>query len=276
MMADTKISNLTALAAAPDSGDFFAIVDTSASATKKLAAAYLPALGGTLAQFAATTSAQLAGVISDETGTDALVFANTPTLVTPILGVATATSINKVAITAPATSATLTIADGKTLTVNDNVTLGGGTDTVPELRLGPYLSPPYESFGWAIQNNNSDGGRRWLHARYNANIARFGFSNESTGSVTQECLYLHVNGHIGAGTGSDNAQLTVDQSDASGAAPVLSLDQADTDQDFIDFVGTVGTGNATNISTDAAGVYAGRMQITVNGTRRWLNFYADA
>jgi hypothetical protein len=276
MMADTKISNLTALAAAPDSGDFFAIVDTSASATKKLAAAYLPALGGTLAQFAATTSAQLAGVISDETGTDALVFANTPTLVTPILGVATATSINKVAITAPATSATLTIADGKTLTVNDNVTLGGGTDTVPELRLGPYLSPPYESFGWAIQNNNSDGGRRWLHARYNANIARFGFSNESTGEAQQECLYLHVNGHIGAGTGSDNAQLTVDQSDASGAAPVLSLDQADTDQDFIDFVGTSSTGNATNISTDAAGVYAGRMQITVNGTRRWLNFYADA
>lgn len=41
---------------------------------------------GTLAQFAATTSAQLASVISDETGTGALVFANTPTLVTPVLG----------------------------------------------------------------------------------------------------------------------------------------------------------------------------------------------
>ena len=41
---------------------------------------------GTLAQFAATTSAQLAGVISDETGTGALVFANSPTLVTPALG----------------------------------------------------------------------------------------------------------------------------------------------------------------------------------------------
>lgn len=44
---------------------------------------------GTLAQFAATTSAQLAGVISDETGTGALVFANTPTLVSPILGTPT-------------------------------------------------------------------------------------------------------------------------------------------------------------------------------------------
>lgn len=49
--------------------------------------------GGTLAQFAATTSAQLAGVISDETGSGALVFASTPTLVTPVLGAATGTSI---------------------------------------------------------------------------------------------------------------------------------------------------------------------------------------
>lgn len=70
---------------------------------------------GNLSQFAATTSAQLAGVISDETGSGALVFATSPTLVTPVLGVATATSINKVAITAPATSATLTLANGSTL-----------------------------------------------------------------------------------------------------------------------------------------------------------------
>ena len=47
-----------------------------------------------LSVFASTTAAELAGIISDETGTGALVFANTPTLVTPVLGVATATSIN--------------------------------------------------------------------------------------------------------------------------------------------------------------------------------------
>lgn len=41
---------------------------------------------GTLAQFASTTSAQLATVISDETGSGALVFATSPTLVTPALG----------------------------------------------------------------------------------------------------------------------------------------------------------------------------------------------
>lgn len=41
---------------------------------------------GTLAQFAATTSAQLAGVLSDETGSGSAVFATSPTLVTPALG----------------------------------------------------------------------------------------------------------------------------------------------------------------------------------------------
>jgi len=47
------------------------------------------------------------------------------TLTTPVLGVASATSINKVAITAPATSATLTIADGATLTASANATVSG-------------------------------------------------------------------------------------------------------------------------------------------------------
>jgi hypothetical protein len=38
-----------------------------------------------LSQFAATTSAQLAGVISDETGTGALVFGTSPTIATPVI-----------------------------------------------------------------------------------------------------------------------------------------------------------------------------------------------
>lgn len=46
-----------------------------------------------ISALAATSSAELAGVISDETGTGALVFANTPTLVTPEIGAATGTSL---------------------------------------------------------------------------------------------------------------------------------------------------------------------------------------
>jgi hypothetical protein len=80
---------------------------------------------GTLGQFAATTSSQLAGVISDETGSGSLVFAISPSLTTPTLGVASATTINKVTLTAPATGSTLTIADGKILTVSNTLTFTG-------------------------------------------------------------------------------------------------------------------------------------------------------
>ena len=78
-----------------------------------------------LSFFASTTSAQLAGVLSDETGTGSAVFATSPSLTTPSLGVASATSVNKVAITAPATGSTLTIADGKTLTASNTLAFAG-------------------------------------------------------------------------------------------------------------------------------------------------------
>jgi phage-related tail fiber protein len=51
---------------------------------------------GPLAQFASTTSAQLAGVISDETGTGQLVFNNGPLLVAPSIGIATGVSFNSI------------------------------------------------------------------------------------------------------------------------------------------------------------------------------------
>ena len=62
---------------------------TLADGDTTLQAGTMATTGGTLAQFAATTSSQLAGVISDETGSGALVFATSPTLVTPLLGTPT-------------------------------------------------------------------------------------------------------------------------------------------------------------------------------------------
>lgn len=54
--------------------------------------------------------------------------ATSPSFTTPTLGVATATSINKMAITAPATSSTLAVADGKTFTSSNTITLAAGAD----------------------------------------------------------------------------------------------------------------------------------------------------
>ncbi len=52
-----------------------------------------------------------------------------PTLVTPNIGIATATSVNKITITAPATGATLTIPDGVTLNAGTGGTLGSNAFT---------------------------------------------------------------------------------------------------------------------------------------------------
>ena len=74
------------------------------------------AVAGNLSQFAATTSAQLASVISDETGSGALCFATSPTLVTPALGTpssGTLTSCTGLPIVA-GTTGTLSIARGGT------------------------------------------------------------------------------------------------------------------------------------------------------------------
>jgi hypothetical protein len=73
-----------------------------------------------------TTSAQLATAISDETGTGVVVFNNSPTLITPTLGAALATSIN--GLTISSSTGTLTIANGKTLTASNTLTFTG-TDT---------------------------------------------------------------------------------------------------------------------------------------------------
>jgi hypothetical protein len=78
------------------------------------------------ATFLATpSSANLAALLTDETGSGANVFATSPTLVTPTLGDASATTLNKVTITAPISSATLTIANGKTLTASNSLTFTG-------------------------------------------------------------------------------------------------------------------------------------------------------
>jgi hypothetical protein len=70
---------------------------------------------GGLANFASTITYGGVTLTAAVTGTGKMVLDTSLILVTPVLGVATATSINKLTVTAPATSATLTVADGASL-----------------------------------------------------------------------------------------------------------------------------------------------------------------
>lgn len=85
-----------------------------------------------LSQFAATTSVQLLGVISDETGTGSLVFATSPTLVTPALG--TPSALVGTNITGTATAFT-----ASNVTTNANLT-GHITSTGNAAVLGSFTS----------------------------------------------------------------------------------------------------------------------------------------
>ena len=116
------------------------IYGAAAGATTRLAG---PTVNGTYELSSIpTASVAVAPTWVLATGTGSPVRATTPTLVTPVLGVATATSINKVTITAPTTSATLTLVTGSSLitvgafaltltsTAATNATFPAGTNTL--------------------------------------------------------------------------------------------------------------------------------------------------
>lgn len=131
-------------------------------------------------------SGTLTALGNTQTGSGALVGATSPTLVTPILGVASATSLNKVAITAPATGATITIVDGKTLTATNTLNLAGpdgvtvtfqGTDTyvgrttTDTLTNKTLTTPTIGSFVNADHNHtNAAGGGQLTDAALSAAV----------------------------------------------------------------------------------------------------------
>lgn len=155
-------------------------------------------LGSGIATFLATpSSANLRTAVSDETGTGGLVFATSPTLVTPTLGVATATSINKVTVTAPATSAVLTIADGKTLTVNNSITFAGTdatTMTLPSTNATLARTDAAQAFTGDQTFDNIIGTVQSLSGAGAVNITQL--STAFTSTATGNALTL-ANGVVG-------------------------------------------------------------------------------
>ena len=88
------------------------------------------------------------------------------------------------------------------------------------------------------------------------------------------------NDRVGIGIPSGatpGGKLEIDQSSTTGAIPVLELDQADTDQPFIKFDGDSQSDTSGNITTDTSiGDLTGYIRVNVEGTDRWLAFYATS
>jgi len=83
---------------------------------------------------------------------------------------------------------------------------------------------------------------------------------------------------IGAAVGKNTAKLNVDQAAADGAKPVMSLDQADIDDSFIDFIGTSAADDTRSISSDTGelGACFGKFRVEINGVTKWMRVYDDS
>ena len=111
-------------------------------------------LGTGIASFLATpTSANLISAVTDETGTGALVFANTPTLVTPVIGAATGTSLT---LTGGVSAGTSTLTS---LSVTNNETVGGTLGVTGATTLSSSLTAGTSTLtSLSVTNNETIGG----------------------------------------------------------------------------------------------------------------------
>ena len=81
---------------------------------------------------------------------------------------------------------------------------------------------------------------------------------------------------IGFGTNSPaDASVEINQANSSAGTACLSLDQDDTDQEFIKFDGTSNSDQSSSITTDTSvGSLTGHIRVNVNGTDFWIPYYA--
>ena len=222
-----------------------------------------------LSDFAATTSLELLGVISDETGSGALVFANTPTLVTPTLGVASATSINKLTLTAPATSATLTLANGSSLITSGGHSLTFTTTsttnvTVPTTGTLATTSNKLSDFAATtsleLKNTISD--------ETGSGALVFATSPDFTTSVTTGSATFSVFNATATNVSAFGAATTLSIGAASGKATINSVDNS-TSSTTGAFVVTGGAAVGQSLSI------AGRLQM-FNGATNYTAFLSSA
>ena len=125
------------------------------------------ALGSSVITMPATTGTMTV-LGNTTTGSGSIVLATSPTLVTPVLGVATGTSFN--GLTISTTTGTFTLTNAKTFFVSNSITLAGTDSTT---WTGPSTNATLAALN--IQNQTLSGG---------ANVTSLSLS---TGSVTIDC-----------------------------------------------------------------------------------------
>ncbi len=158
-------------------------------------------------------------------------------LTTPNINVATATSINKVTITAPATGSTLTINDGKTFTADETGTLSG------------YALLGGRSGGQTLIGGTASGNS--LTVKSNSSFdGKVIFGNGGT------TAYDETNDRLGIGTASPSSVLNVLASQPAAGSGSVGTDATTS------ITVSGGTGGNTNLATSGTGGHGADISFT--------------
>ncbi len=173
------------------------------------------------------TSAQLAAILSDETGTGLAVFATSPTFVTPALGAATATSINGLGLVGSGFTLTVPVTGTAALLGTANVFTA--TQTIPAIVSPAALIITPASGAFEIWGATPTDVLRVVRANFSSQYVVFG----GTGNIdvvggnpfqiliggSEKARVDATSGHLLLNTTTDSAQLTVQ----SAAADTIGL-----------------------------------------------------
>jgi hypothetical protein len=115
---------------------------------------------GVAAFLASPTSANLDAAVTDDTGTGTLVFSNTPTLITPVIGAATGTSLVLSSFSAVSAAAP-TVASATTISPTTPIAFVSGTTAVVTITApapisaggGEIVLIPTGAFTWTTAGN---------------------------------------------------------------------------------------------------------------------------
>lgn len=125
--SDATTPHVDTVAGSTNTGYF--LVNGKTSGSLKITAADATVQAITLTVAAQTVGAATLTIPNMANVNKTVAWLESPAFTTPNIGVATATSVNKITLTAPATGSTLTLIDGKTLTINKTMSFTAADDT---------------------------------------------------------------------------------------------------------------------------------------------------
>jgi hypothetical protein len=184
------------------------------------------------------------------------------------------------------------------LNIANNIYVNGNvTQTIGSI-LTATIAPAALTFKSADANAANKGGALYIKAgnSQGANIGGevefyvgnhdgsgtagdFTFWGYNSSAAAQRILSLKgATRFVGVNNPTPVAPLDIKQDGTTANIPVVRIEQLDTDESFINFVGTTGAASANSISSSSAsaGAKTGAIRVKINGIDAWIRVYATA